>query len=52
MHARRKGDVDKQNFKRKNEFASYANAKHFGGMFLPTWSMVDEPIPIGQVPLE
>ena len=41
--------MDKQNFKKKNEFNSYAKAKAFGGMFLPTWSMLDEPTPVGQL---
>lgn len=29
--------------KKKNEFSSFTNAKFSGGMFLPTWTMVDKP---------
>jgi hypothetical protein len=34
---------DKANYKRKGEFGSFANAKHNGGMFAPTWTMIDKP---------
>ena len=37
----RAGVVDKTNFKRKNEFNSFSCAQFNGGMFLPTWTMVD-----------
>lgn len=40
----RSGVVDKTNFKKKNEFSSFAAANFNGGMFLPTWTMVDKPV--------
>ena len=35
---------DKSNFKKKNQFASFANAKFANGMFLPMWTMIDTPV--------
>jgi hypothetical protein len=34
---------DKANFKRKNEFGSFANANFNGGMYAQCWTMIDKP---------
>jgi hypothetical protein len=40
---RRAVKPDKVNFKRKNEFGSFANANFNGGMYSQCWTMIDKP---------